>query len=196
MSTTVTKSQTQAHAFRPQEIHLICAAQAHEHVENVTTAIVELAKGLGYDVPFILHYRRPKPRTIDANVLILTDHPIRLANTPQDLMALVTGFLKQSIEIQIPGHFHIKPNSEVATAFLALDGARKAMRSARIREGLHLARQRGVHVGRKRISPSQHSELKAAVTSNGSYRSAARALSDQGIEISKSTLHAIMGGRR
>lgn len=177
------------------DVHLICAAFAHEDVEVVVATIKALARDHGYRGPLHLYYRCPKPRTINANALILTDHPSRIARTQPELLAAIIGFLRHEVEVLIPGYLHLRPRTEAATAVLVFDGMRKAMRSARIREGLHLARQRGVHVGRKRIS-HEPSELMSVVEVNGSYRAAAKALASQGIEISKSALHSKLRGQR
>ena len=176
-------------------IHLACAAHAHENVEDVVATITALALVHGHGGPFTLHHRCPKPRTIGSNALIFTDHPSRLTRLPQDLLALITGLLKVGAEIHIVGYFDVKPNTEAASVVLQIDEMRRTMRSARIREGLYLAKQRGVRIGRKRIDCDLVLAM-AAKGERGSYRAAAKSLSSQGIEISKSALHSIVSGPR
>ena len=188
---TTSKSQINSASIR-KEIHLIFAARANESVTDVIATIKEQAQGNGYDGSFILQPRSPKPRTIGSKAFILTDHPSRLARSPQELLALLIAYTRIGAEVEIMGHFHVRPNSEVAAAFIAFDEMRKSMKSARIREGLFLAKQRGVSIGRKRISRDLTSVCEAVKENGGSYRSVAKTLKSQGHNISKSTIHAIL----
>lgn len=171
--------------------YLVCSPQLNENSSEVASALRDRALTEGYRGHFELLDRAPKPSTVNENSIILTDLPIRIGKSTQDILALVIPYLMKGCEVHIFDHLHIQPNTDAAKCFVGFDVVRRSLKGSRIKQGLWLAKQSGRAIGRRRADTSV-STFAAAKKECGSYRSAATKLRSLGHDISKSTLHALL----
>lgn len=136
-----------------------------------------------------------RAKEIPQGALLITDHPARLGRNFDKVLAQIAAVLRRQCEIKI-GDIAIKPASSEAQLLIQLFDMKNKIKNIRIKEGLWLTKKRGVPIGRRRVDRDMVETFKQAKKDQGSFRSASKQLQDQGIEISKSTLHSILRKRR
>lgn len=181
---------------------IIMPVFVHEHI-SLKESVVRLmtkAQELGCPRALTVIHRRLRATDVPPGTVIVTDSFARLTPTPLDTLKWLHSVLNNHVAIHVLDRISLVPGT------LAFDTARVLLtsvlasgrehRSMKIRESLHLAKERGTQVGRSALSKEIVEQVLATFDQVGTVRGTARRCKELGIEVSRSAVHRIIRQHR
>jgi DNA invertase Pin-like site-specific DNA recombinase len=177
---------------------LVARALANEDSPTIEKKLAALARVIGLRVPYDVVRVKLDPAKVAEGAVVVSDSPIRFADSPQHFLQVVAKLLVKRCRIVICDDAAVEPLEFSAheTVISFLHGLPALYRSSRIRQSLHARKSAGGRLGRQPLSD----QLKQAVVDEfrivGSIRGVSRSLKSKGIEVSRSSVLRILRNER
>lgn len=164
--------------------------------EDASAKLNDFAQSLDL-APQVIVQKRTRACDFPPGSTVVFDHVARVASTVQELLVWLQAVIESGVTVAGPSVLDLRDTSsrERVQLIQYLGALRSTFRSHRIREGLARARRFGTPIGRAGISESIRRRIIAEAPSR-SVRELSRHLRSEGIEVSKSTIAAILKDRR